>query len=86
MGRDGSYAEYYMKEHPNISYEETQQHIRKKICEGWKTLNREHLFSNLFPTKFTQASLNIARAVPLAYNYGRNQSIMTIEKLMEQYC
>ncbi|XP_016903707.2 (3S,6E)-nerolidol synthase 1-like isoform X2 [Cucumis melo] len=86
MGRDGSYAEYYMKEHPNISSEETQQHTKKKISEAWKTLNTEHLFSNIFPTSFTQASLNIARAVPLAYNYGRNQSIMTVEKLMEQYC
>ncbi|CAK9327371.1 unnamed protein product [Citrullus colocynthis] len=82
-GRDGSYAEYYMKEHPNISYEGTQQHIKKKISEAWKTLNKEHLFSNLFPTNFPQASLNIARAVPLAYNYGRNQSIMTIDKFME---
>lgn len=73
-----------MKENPSISYEETQQHTMKKISNAWKTLNRESLLSNLFPSKFNQACLNVARAVPLAYNYGRNKSIMSLENLAKK--
>ncbi|XP_038891600.1 (3S,6E)-nerolidol synthase 1-like [Benincasa hispida] len=83
-GHDGSYLKYYMNEHPSISYEATEHHIMERISHAWKTLNREYLLSNTFSTRFTQASLNVARAVPLAYNYGRNQSLVTLEKLMEQ--
>ncbi|TYJ99412.1 (3S,6E)-nerolidol synthase 1-like [Cucumis melo var. makuwa] len=83
-GRDGSYLEYYMKENPSISYEETQQHTMKKISNAWKTLNRESLLSNQFPSKFNQACLNVARAVPLAYNYDRNKSIVSMENLVKK--
>ncbi|XP_022941968.1 (3S,6E)-nerolidol synthase 1-like [Cucurbita moschata] len=84
VGRDGSYAKYYMNEHPSISHEATHHHVTNKISQAWKTLNKEYLLSNLFPAKFTQASLNIARAVPLANNYGSNQSFMPLEKLIQQ--
>ncbi|KGN64589.1 (3S,6E)-nerolidol synthase 1 [Cucumis sativus] len=82
-GRDGSYLEYYMKENPSISYEETQQHTMKRISNAWKTLNRESLLSNQFPSKFNQACLNVARAVPLAYNYDRNKSILSMDNLLK---
>ncbi|XP_023520215.1 (3S,6E)-nerolidol synthase 1-like, partial [Cucurbita pepo subsp. pepo] len=84
-GRDGSYVKYYMKEHPSTSFNATQKHIMWKISEAWKSLNREWLHCNpLFPSQFTQASLNIARAVPLFYSYGRNQSFPTFEQHMER--
>ncbi|XP_022927129.1 uncharacterized protein LOC111434068 [Cucurbita moschata] len=84
-GRDGSYLEYYMKEHPSMCYEETKRHTMKQICNAWKTLNTECLLSNLFPAKFNQACLNLARVVPIAYNYGRAQSIMSLENLIKQF-
>lgn len=63
----------------------TRQHMMRKISEAWKTLNKEsQLLSTTLPAKFIQASLNIARAVPLTYNYGRNQSLPTFEQLIEQ--
>ncbi|KAG6584050.1 hypothetical protein SDJN03_19982, partial [Cucurbita argyrosperma subsp. sororia] len=84
-GHDGSYVKYYMKEHPSTSFSATQKHIMWKISEAWKSLNREWLYCNpLFPSQFTQASLNIARAVPLFYSYGRNQSLPTFEQHMER--
>lgn len=73
-----------MKENPGISVDSTRERISHMISDAWKRLNQESLFSpNPYPPTFIQASLNIARFVPLLYGYDENQDLPTLEKLVK---
>ncbi|KAF7843089.1 (3S,6E)-nerolidol synthase 1-like [Senna tora] len=68
--KDGSYLKCYMKDHPQVSIEQAKEHIRHKISDAWKCLNKECLTqSNPFPFSFTKLCLSAARMVPLMYSY-----------------
>ncbi|KAG6642637.1 hypothetical protein CIPAW_09G153600 [Carya illinoinensis] len=79
-GRDGSYIEYYMKEHQDCSIKEAREKVVNMISDAWKRLNKECLSPNPFPTSFTKASLNIARMVLLLYNYDENHGLPSLEE------
>ncbi|KAG2689681.1 hypothetical protein I3760_09G149900 [Carya illinoinensis] len=79
-GRDGSYIEYYMKEHQDCSIKEARQKVLIMISDAWKCLNKECLSPNPFSASFTKASLNIARMVPLLYNYDENHGLPSLEE------
>ncbi|KAG6642634.1 hypothetical protein CIPAW_09G153300 [Carya illinoinensis] len=79
-GRDGSYIEYYMKEHQDCSIKEARKKVLNLISNAWKCLNKECLSPNPFSASFTKASLNIARMVPLLYNYDENHGLPSLEE------
>nr|QWQ79344.1 TPS67 [Juglans sigillata] len=79
-GRDGSYLEYYMKEHKDCSIKEAREKVANMILDAWKCLNKECLFPNPFPQTFSKACLNIARMVPLLYNYDDNHGLPIFEE------
>ncbi|KAG9131388.1 hypothetical protein Leryth_019634 [Lithospermum erythrorhizon] len=80
-GHDGSYIEYYMKEHEGISNEVAQKHVLEMISNEWKLLNKEQLrLSQHYPISFTRAALNMARLVPLMYSYDGNQRLPILEE------
>ncbi|XP_035544712.1 (3S,6E)-nerolidol synthase 1-like [Juglans regia] len=79
-GRDGSYIEYYMKEHQDCSIKDAREKVVNMISDAWKRLNKECLSPNPFPATFTKASLNIARMVPLLYNYDENHGLPSLEE------
>ncbi|CAK9141037.1 unnamed protein product [Ilex paraguariensis] len=80
-GYDGSYVEYYMKEHQSSSVETAREHVINKISDAWKSLNKECLSPNPFSATFKKASLNLARMVPLMYNYDDNHQLPGLEEL-----
>lgn len=79
-GQDGSYVECYMKEHAWISSQSARQHVLDMISQTWKSLNLDYLSPNSFSTSFRKAPLNIARMVPLMYNYDNNHNLPTLEE------
>ncbi|KAG7964043.1 hypothetical protein I3843_09G148700 [Carya illinoinensis] len=79
-GRDGSYIEYYMEEHQDCSIKEAREKVVNMISEAWRRLNKVCLSPNPFPASFTKASLNIARMVPLLYNYDENHGLPSLEE------
>ncbi|KAE7995497.1 hypothetical protein FH972_000281 [Carpinus fangiana] len=79
-GRDGSYIDYYVKEHQGCSIEEAREKVVSLIAKAWKELNKECLSPNPFPAAFTKASLNIARMVPLLYNYDDNHCLPSFQE------
>ncbi|XP_062087436.1 (3S,6E)-nerolidol synthase 1-like [Humulus lupulus] len=83
-GHDGSYVECYMKERERSCIEDAREEIMEKISEAWKCLNKECIFRNaVFPSTFLNASLNLARLVPLMYSYDNNQRLPTLEQLVK---
>ena len=82
-GHDGSYLECYVKEHKGSSMEEARQHTMSMISNAWKSLNKECLSPTPFPLKFTKASLNLARLVPLMYSYDDKQCLPSLEEFMK---
>ncbi|XP_059660943.1 (3S,6E)-nerolidol synthase 1-like [Cornus florida] len=83
-GHDGSYVEYYMKEHQGCSVELAQQHVHNMISDAWKRLNKECLHPNTFPASFKIATLNVARMVPLMYSYDNNHHLTDLEEQVKQ--
>ncbi|KAG2689683.1 hypothetical protein I3760_09G150100 [Carya illinoinensis] len=79
-GRDGSYIEYYMKEHQDCSIKEARKKVLNLISNAWKCLNKECLSPNPFPASFTKASLNIGRMVPLLYNCDESHGLPSLEE------
>ncbi|KAG7970212.1 hypothetical protein I3843_07G071400 [Carya illinoinensis] len=79
-GCDGSYIEYYMKEHQDCSIKEAREKVVNMISDAWKRLNKECLSPNPFLASFNKASLNIARMVPLLYNYDENHGLPSFEE------
>ncbi|KAJ0082415.1 hypothetical protein Patl1_10964 [Pistacia atlantica] len=82
-GKDGSYIYYYMKEHPDCDAETAEKNVINKISDAWKILNKECLSPNPFSSSFTRASLNLARMVPLMYNYDDNQRLPSLEEYIK---
>ncbi|CAK7350845.1 unnamed protein product [Dovyalis caffra] len=83
-GRDGSYLECYIREHPNITHERAREHVSQLICDAWKQLNRECLSRpSSFSATFTEACLNVARMVPLMYSYDDNPSLPSLKEHMK---
>ncbi|XP_042757023.1 probable terpene synthase 4 isoform X2 [Lactuca sativa] len=74
-GHDGSYVTYYMRENEGCSLENAQGHVMSMISNTWKQLNKECLSPNKFSAPFIQACLNLARMVPMMYNYDENHSL-----------
>ncbi|XP_049402128.1 (3S,6E)-nerolidol synthase 1-like [Solanum stenotomum] len=75
-GNDGSYIECYMKGQKNGSIELTREYVVKQIEDEWKQLNEKHFdLMNGSLGSFSKASINLARMVPLMYNYDDKQSI-----------
>ncbi|KAG5234825.1 terpene synthase [Salix suchowensis] len=79
-GHDGSYVECYLKENEGSSYEDARNQVLEMISDAWKQLNQECLSPNSFSATFSKASLNIARMVPLMYNYDDNHRLPTLEE------
>ncbi|KAI4296533.1 hypothetical protein L6164_036483 [Bauhinia variegata] len=48
--KDGSYLKYYMKEHPEVSAEETIKLMNEKISDAWKRLNQDRMISPTNPS------------------------------------
>ncbi|TQD77273.1 hypothetical protein C1H46_037214 [Malus baccata] len=83
-GHDGSYVRCYLQQHPGSSMEEAQENTVNMISKEWKNLNKELVSPNYpFPATFTNASLNLARMVPLMYNYDDNQHLPSLEVYMK---
>nr|WOZ50755.1 terpene synthase [Boswellia serrata] len=82
-GEDGSYIHYYMKEHQESSAEAAEKHAMDKISDAWKSLNKACLSSNALSADFNQASLNLARMVPLMYTYDDNQRLPILEEYIK---
>ncbi|GLT83135.1 hypothetical protein SLE2022_014440 [Rubroshorea leprosula] len=82
-GQDGSYVDFYMKEHQGVRVEEARNHVNQMISEAWKQLNQECLFPNPFSSSFKNASLNLARMVPFMYSYDENQRLPSLEDYMK---
>ncbi|XP_076920367.1 (3S,6E)-nerolidol synthase 1-like [Bidens hawaiensis] len=78
-GHDGSYVTYYMKENEGCSIQNARDHVMAMITDTWKQLNKECLSPNQFPVTFTKACQNLARMIPLMYNYDANHSLPFME-------
>ena len=72
-----------MKEHHGSSVNEAREKVVNKIADAWKHLNKECLTPNTFPGRFTKASLNLARLVPLLYSYDDNHCLPSLEAHMK---
>ncbi|XP_054778985.1 (3S,6E)-nerolidol synthase 1-like [Prosopis cineraria] len=72
-GKDGSYLNCYMMDHPGVSEETAREHVKRLISHAWKCLNKECFASssssNPFPSSFAKYCLNCARMVPMMYSY-----------------
>ncbi|KAL6992693.1 lysase [Sarracenia purpurea var. burkii] len=82
-GYDGSYIEYYMKEHKGSSVESARAQVICMISDAWKRLNRACLSPNPFSSAFTKASMNFARMIPLMYSYDDNHYLPILEEHMK---
>ncbi|KAI3466605.1 hypothetical protein Pfo_023268 [Paulownia fortunei] len=80
-GKDGSYIECYMKDHHGLPFKQAKEHVRNMIASEWKRLNKEcfHL-NHTSASPFQEASLNLARMVPLMYSYDDNQRLPILEE------
>ncbi|KAF9672217.1 hypothetical protein SADUNF_Sadunf11G0017700 [Salix dunnii] len=79
-GHDGSHVECYRKENEGSSYEDARNQVLDMISNAWKQLNQECLSPNPFSTTFSKACLNIARMVPLMYDYDDNHRLPNLEE------
>ncbi|XP_019171836.1 PREDICTED: (3S,6E)-nerolidol synthase 1-like isoform X2 [Ipomoea nil] len=69
-GNDASYVEYYVKENHGVSLSDGKQRVINMVSEQWKLLNKQCLSPTPIPTSFRKACLNVARMVPMMYNYS----------------
>ncbi|KAG6755903.1 hypothetical protein POTOM_039311 [Populus tomentosa] len=82
-GHDGSYVECYLRENEGSSFEDARKQVLHMISDAWKQLNQECLSPNPFSSTFSKASLNIARMVPLMYDYDVNHRLPSLEEHMK---
>ncbi|XP_051134823.1 tricyclene synthase 0e23, chloroplastic-like isoform X2 [Andrographis paniculata] len=86
-GKDGSYIACYMEDNRHVSLAQAREHVKKMIAIEWKRLNKECLcsYNNLSTTRalFHEASLNLARMVPLMYNYNDSQQLPDLEEFIQ---
>lgn len=80
QGKDGSYVSCLMMDQPGYYCKrKARDEVMSKIRNAWKSLNKECLFDSHFNKEFKNASLNLARMVPLMYSYDDNQSLPALE-------
>ncbi|KAL0398702.1 UNVERIFIED_CONTAM: Tricyclene synthase Oc15, chloroplastic [Sesamum radiatum] len=83
-GTDGSYIDLYMKEHPGLSVAQARERAVDIIASQWKILNKECFRLNHFSvSSFKKASLNLARIVPLMYDYDDDQRLPVLEEYVK---
>ncbi|KAI3448892.1 hypothetical protein Pfo_005557 [Paulownia fortunei] len=82
-GHDGSYIECYMKEFDVSSYKVAKKHVMNMISDTWKRLNKQCLSSTPFSPSFTKACLNVARMVPIMYDYDESHALPVLEDCLE---
>ncbi|KAL0442868.1 UNVERIFIED_CONTAM: Tricyclene synthase Oc15, chloroplastic [Sesamum latifolium] len=83
-GTDGSYIDLYMKEHPGVSVAQARERAVDIIASQWKILNKECFRLNHFSaSSFKKASLNLARIVPLMYDYDDDQRLPVLEEYVK---
>ncbi|KAL9346803.1 hypothetical protein Peur_061656 [Populus x canadensis] len=82
-GHDGSYVECYLRENEGSSSEDARKQVLHMISDAWKQLNQGCLSPNPFSSTFSKASLNIARMVPLMYDYDDNHRLPSLEQHMK---
>ncbi|TQE04162.1 hypothetical protein C1H46_010274 [Malus baccata] len=83
-GNDGSYIACYVNENQGCSDEDARAFVVHRISEEWKFLNKECLSaSNPFSASFTKLALNVARMVPLMYDYNSQHSLPSLEENMK---
>ena len=82
-GADGSYIQCYMNDQPGISYDQALEHVSDMIEREWKQLNKGCFNLNNHSTRpLQEASLNLARVVPLMYSYDDNQRLPVLAGYM----
>ncbi|KAI4331864.1 hypothetical protein L6164_016817 [Bauhinia variegata] len=61
--KDGSYLKCYMKDHPEVSAEQTTELINQMISDAWKSLNKDCLRipTNPFPSSFAKICANFSK-------------------------
>nr|GMC83783.1 (3S,6E)-nerolidol synthase 1-like [Ipomoea batatas] len=79
-GNDASYAEYYVKEHEGLSISDGKQRIINMVSEQWKLINKQCLSPTPIPASFRKSCLNIARMVPMMYNYCDAHCLPILQK------
>ena len=72
-----------MRENEGSSFEDARKQVLRMISDAWKQLNQECLSPNPFSSTFSKASLNIARMVPLMYDYDVNHRLPSLEEHMK---
>ncbi|CAA0825142.1 S-(+)-linalool synthase- chloroplastic [Striga hermonthica] len=84
-GNDGSYVEYYMREHSDLTRGQAREHVINMIESEWKILNKAcfDLDRSSPSLIFQEASLNLARMVPLMYGYDENQRLPILHQFLE---
>ncbi|XP_050893879.1 (3S,6E)-nerolidol synthase 1 isoform X2 [Lathyrus oleraceus] len=80
QGNDGSYVSCLMMDQPEYyCRRKATDEAMTKICNAWRSLNQECLFDSHFNKEFRNASLNLARMVPLMYSYDDQHSLIELE-------
>ncbi|KAL0363279.1 UNVERIFIED_CONTAM: Tricyclene synthase Oc15, chloroplastic [Sesamum calycinum] len=84
-GTDGSYIDLYMKDHPGLSVAQARERTVDIIASQWKSLNKEcfRLDQYFSASSFINASLNLARIVPLMYDYDDDQRLPVLEEYVK---
>ncbi|XP_057538369.1 (3S,6E)-nerolidol synthase 1-like [Amaranthus tricolor] len=82
-GHDGSFVACYRNEHHGSSDENARECVFKMISNAWKSLNEECLSNSPFSQDFKTAFLNLARMIPIMYNYDDNHRLPNLEKHMK---
>ncbi|KAK4399018.1 Tricyclene synthase 0e23, chloroplastic [Sesamum angolense] len=84
-GTDGSYIDLYMKDHPGLSVAQARERAVDIIASQWKSLNKECFRLNQYfsASSFIKASLNLARIVPLMYDYDEDQRLPVLEEYVK---
>nr|AIC76496.1 linalool/nerolidol synthase [Prunus campanulata] len=82
-GYDGSYIQCYVNEHEGCSDEDARAYVVQKISDEWKRLNQECFSSNPFSESFTKLALNVARMVPMMYDYNTQHRLPSLEENMK---
>ena len=81
-GLDGSYRDLYLMENPSCTPADAEEYMRRLIKREWEELNRECFSRRTFSSRFTQASLNVARMVSVMYSYDKEQRLPVLEDYM----
>ncbi|KAL2244874.1 tricyclene synthase Oc15, chloroplastic [Sesamum indicum] len=83
-GTDGSYIDLCMKDHPGVSVAQARERVVDVIASQWKSLNKECFrLNHSSASSFKKASLNLARIVPLMYDYDDNQRLPVLEEYVK---